>query len=149
MAERVWTPTVRTGTPVTVKRACNGCGLLLGDVTDAELDRAAAGLPLAGVRTECPCCRPELVAGLVETAGRLRGELADERAVHAKTVDNFEAARDERAELARLRREVEGLRAWRDGNHDEHRQLLAEVKQWRATYGDAATVAIGMAVTGG
>jgi len=58
---RPWTPDEKLpegGTRVTVKRACNGCGELLGDVTDAEMDRAVAGLPSEDVRAECPRCRP-------------------------------------------------------------------------------------------
>jgi hypothetical protein len=49
-----------------VKRACNGCGHLLGDVTEAEMERAVAGAPLLDVRAECDHCRP-LVA--LEAAG--------------------------------------------------------------------------------
>lgn len=41
-----------------VKRACNGCGQHLGDVTEAEMDRAAAGLPSLDVRSECVHCAP-------------------------------------------------------------------------------------------
>ncbi|MGW2708651.1 hypothetical protein ACWC4J_06615 [Streptomyces sp. NPDC001356] len=40
------------------KRACNGCGALLGDVTDAETTRAILGLPMPDVRRECPACGP-------------------------------------------------------------------------------------------
>ncbi|SEO83132.1 hypothetical protein [Actinacidiphila rubida] len=43
---------------VTMKRACNGCGLDVGDVTDAELDHALVGRPLPDVRGECEHCRP-------------------------------------------------------------------------------------------
>lgn len=45
-------------TRVHVKRACNGCGELLGDVTDEEMDRAIAGLPAEDVRGECLTCTP-------------------------------------------------------------------------------------------
>ena len=45
-------------TTFTVKRACNGCGQYLGDVTDAEINRAVAGLPLLDVRAECTHCAP-------------------------------------------------------------------------------------------
>ena len=45
-------------TTFTVKRACNGCGQYLGDVTDAEINRAVAGLPLLDVRAECAHCAP-------------------------------------------------------------------------------------------
>ena len=41
-----------------VKRACNGCGQYLGDVTTAEINRAVAGLPLLDVRAECARCAP-------------------------------------------------------------------------------------------
>lgn len=51
---------------ITTKRACNGCSRLLGDVTDAEMERAIAGFPLEDVRGECDHCRP-LVA--LEAAG--------------------------------------------------------------------------------
>jgi hypothetical protein len=39
-----------------VKRACNGCGELIGDVTDQEIEAAIDGLPLTDVRHECPWC---------------------------------------------------------------------------------------------
>lgn len=45
-------------TTMTVKRACNGCSQYLGDVTDAEINRAVAGLPLPDVRAECARCAP-------------------------------------------------------------------------------------------
>lgn len=60
--------TTRTNTPdrtnpdgsttIKMKRACNGCGTRLGDVTDAEMARAINGLPLPDVRKECPACAP-------------------------------------------------------------------------------------------
>lgn len=55
---RPWTPDEKTetGTRIHVKRACNGCGELIGDVTDAEMDRAVAGLRAEDVRAECPRC---------------------------------------------------------------------------------------------
>lgn len=43
---------------MTVKRACNGCATLLGDITEAEMDRAVAGLPALDFRAECAHCRP-------------------------------------------------------------------------------------------
>lgn len=66
------TPPARTSTPdhitihpdgqktttITTKRACNGCGQLLGDVTDKEMARAITGQPLPDARTECTNCRP-------------------------------------------------------------------------------------------
>lgn len=43
---------------ITQKRACNGCGALLGDVTDQEMSAAIAGGPMPDVRRECPACAP-------------------------------------------------------------------------------------------
>lgn len=43
---------------ITSKRACNGCGQLLGDVTDLETSLAISGAPLPDVRPECPACAP-------------------------------------------------------------------------------------------
>jgi ribosomal protein S27AE len=43
---------------ITTKRACNGCGQLLGDITNAEMQAAIAGAPLPDVRRECPACGP-------------------------------------------------------------------------------------------
>lgn len=51
-------PDGRTTTTITTKRACNGCGQLLGDVTDDEMNHAIAGLPLPDARPECPNCKP-------------------------------------------------------------------------------------------
>lgn len=45
-------------TTITMQRACNGCGALLGDVTDDEMARVIAGLPMPDVRRECPACAP-------------------------------------------------------------------------------------------
>jgi len=45
-------------TTITMQRACNGCGALLGDVTDEEMARVIAGLPMPDVRRECPACAP-------------------------------------------------------------------------------------------
>jgi len=45
-------------TTIHMKRACNGCGQDVGDVTDAELDCAVDGRPLPDVRGECDNCRP-------------------------------------------------------------------------------------------
>lgn len=53
-------PDGRTSTTHTVQRVCNGCGNTIGDVTDDEMDRAVAGLPLLDVRRECPWCAPFL-----------------------------------------------------------------------------------------
>ncbi|MEU6057936.1 hypothetical protein [Streptomyces sp. NPDC047097] len=46
---------------ITTKRACNGCGHLLGDVTSTEMALAVAGAPLPDVRRECPACGPTAV----------------------------------------------------------------------------------------
>ena len=58
---RPWTPD-RTNeggtTTIVMKRACNGCGTRLGDVTDQEMTRGINGLPLPDVRKECPNCGP-------------------------------------------------------------------------------------------
>ncbi|MFG3488492.1 hypothetical protein [Streptomyces sp. NPDC047972] len=43
---------------MTTKRACNGCGDLLGDVTGFEVNAALWGRPLPDVRRECPNCGP-------------------------------------------------------------------------------------------
>jgi len=71
--ERTHTPDVitvdddgRKTTTIKVKRCCNGCGQYLGDVTDAEMERAIAGAPQDDVRAECDHCQP-LVA--LEAAG--------------------------------------------------------------------------------
>ena len=58
-AGRTWTPTIRTanGKRVRTKRECNGCGDLLGDVTDEEIACAIAGLALPDVRGECLNCK--------------------------------------------------------------------------------------------
>jgi hypothetical protein len=43
---------------ITTKRACNGCGNLLGDITEHEMTAAISGRPLPDVRRECPACGP-------------------------------------------------------------------------------------------
>ena len=43
---------------ITMKRACNGCGHLLGDITQQEMNAGIAGAPLPDVRRECPTCGP-------------------------------------------------------------------------------------------
>ncbi|GGU84567.1 hypothetical protein GCM10010275_19530 [Streptomyces litmocidini] len=43
---------------ITTKRACNGCGQLLGDINNAEMSAAIGGRPLPDVRRECPSCGP-------------------------------------------------------------------------------------------
>lgn len=62
---RPWTPdrvTVnaegRKTTTMTSKRACNGCGAYLGDVSRLETALAITGQPLPDVRKECPACGP-------------------------------------------------------------------------------------------
>ncbi|MFI1535500.1 hypothetical protein [Streptomyces anandii] len=45
-------------TTIKMKRACNGCGQQIGDVTDQEMARGINGLPLPDVRRECPDCAP-------------------------------------------------------------------------------------------
>jgi hypothetical protein len=85
------------------------------------------------------------VWSLVDEVVRLRAALLEEQTVHAKTFDNFEAwveadverENDLKDQRDRLRREVEGLRQWRDGNHDEHRQLrdgMREVRRMLAAF---------------
>lgn len=65
---RVWTPKRRTatGTTITMKRACNGCGLSLGDVADEEMAAAIDGQPLPDVTGECPNCSRTPAAQVVE-----------------------------------------------------------------------------------
>jgi hypothetical protein len=43
---------------ITTKRACNGCGELIGDITEQEMNAAIAGHQLPDVRRECPTCGP-------------------------------------------------------------------------------------------
>ena len=50
LLRRPWTP------DQVLKRACNGCGVLLGDVTDEEFDPAFRTGPLPDVTGECPFC---------------------------------------------------------------------------------------------
>lgn len=45
-------------TTITMKRACNGCGTRLGDVTKLEMVLGVEGLPLPDVRRECTNCGP-------------------------------------------------------------------------------------------
>lgn len=46
-------------TTITMKRACNGCGEQIGDVTKAEMLAGMNGLPLPDVRPECPNCQAQ------------------------------------------------------------------------------------------
>lgn len=58
MSARPWTPDVTNDegvTTVLMKRACNGCHRLIGDVTYEEIDAAIEGRPLPDVRAECGC----------------------------------------------------------------------------------------------
>jgi hypothetical protein len=48
------------GKQIAMKRSCNGCGDLIGDVTDNEVSRAVSGNPLPDVRGECLRCSEEL-----------------------------------------------------------------------------------------
>lgn len=60
-SHRPWTPdeTLPSGSRrIHVRRACNGCGALIGDITEAELDAAVEGGALPDVRGECPVCTP-------------------------------------------------------------------------------------------
>jgi hypothetical protein len=62
---RPWTPDqiavdVRDGSRtrrLSPKRACNTCGLLLGDLTEVEMVAAAKGRPLLDVDRACPYCQ--------------------------------------------------------------------------------------------
>jgi hypothetical protein len=45
-------------TTIKLKRACNGCGQHIGDITDLEMTAAIEGQPLPDVRRECPACAP-------------------------------------------------------------------------------------------
>lgn len=50
----------------TVKRACNGCGRVLGDATNAEMDCAVNGQPLIDVSAECGCRAVDRTDAIVE-----------------------------------------------------------------------------------
>lgn len=60
---RPWTPNTRLasgGVRLSVKRACNGCGMTLGDITDQELVDATHGRdgrPLLDATSECGKCQ--------------------------------------------------------------------------------------------
>lgn len=58
-AGRTWTPPMPSagGERRTVKRACNGCSGLVGDVRMEEIECAMEGRTLPDVRHECPICR--------------------------------------------------------------------------------------------
>ncbi|MFJ5151418.1 hypothetical protein ACIQCF_07485 [Streptomyces sp. NPDC088353] len=60
---------------ITTKRACNGCGQLLGDITDAEMEAAIHGRPLPDVRQECPACAPTAPPPACQPMALLSGEL--------------------------------------------------------------------------
>ncbi|WP_439947227.1 hypothetical protein [Streptomyces sp. BBFR109] len=59
---------------ITSKRACNGCGQLLGDVTDHEMALAIAGAPLPDVRRECPACAPTAPAPVCRPMKTVSGD---------------------------------------------------------------------------
>jgi hypothetical protein len=64
--KRPWTPDRRNedgSKTVTMKRCCNGCGELVGDVSLVEIDAGIAGLPLPDVRGECSNCCPQHSGG--------------------------------------------------------------------------------------
>ncbi|MYR30541.1 MULTISPECIES: hypothetical protein [unclassified Streptomyces] len=62
--DRVWiNEEGRKVTTIKLKRACNGCGQLLGDADDRDVDEHG---DLADVRAECTHCRPLVEA---EAAG--------------------------------------------------------------------------------
>ena len=59
---------------ITTKRACNGCGALVGDITDAEMEAAIGGRPLPDVRQECPTCGPTAPPPACQPMTLLSGE---------------------------------------------------------------------------
>ena len=77
MTARTHTPDVKTGTTTTikVKRPCNGCNTLLGDLDHRDFDGYGN---LADVRAECEHCAPlaELEAAGCTTWQILRRDLA-------------------------------------------------------------------------
>lgn len=57
---RPWTPDTLLATggqQINVKRCCNGCSQMLGDVTDQEMTDAISGFPLFDVTGECGHCQ--------------------------------------------------------------------------------------------
>lgn len=72
---RPWTPhEVRDGKKILhVKRCCEQCGREIGDVTQAEVEAAIAGIPLPDVADECGC--PAVIEQIAMFAHR-RDELA-------------------------------------------------------------------------
>lgn len=58
-----------------MKRACNGCGQFIGDITDAEFTAAVNGRPLPDVRKECPACAPTAPPPACYPMNLLSGEL--------------------------------------------------------------------------
>ncbi|MFW3473606.1 hypothetical protein ACN24M_20300 [Streptomyces microflavus] len=59
---------------ITTKRACNGCGNLLGDITNSEMAAAIDGRPLPDVRRECPACGPTAPETVCVPVGVLAGD---------------------------------------------------------------------------
>ena len=93
-APRPWTPDSHNGT-IKMKRACNGCGHRLGDVTDQEMARGINGLPLPDVRRECPNCGPTAPEPRCLPTTVLLGErecLADECSHQCSTEGGIEDA---------------------------------------------------------
>lgn len=66
----------RKVTTMRVKRACNGCGVLLGDLDDRDVDEHGN---LTDVRSECSTCRPlvELEASGCRTWQLTRRNIGD------------------------------------------------------------------------
>lgn len=80
-APRTFTPDVvtvnadgRKHTTGKMKRACNGCGRHIGDVTDQEMACGVNVLPLPDVRRECPDCGPTAPEPKCLPTAVLRGE---------------------------------------------------------------------------
>lgn len=71
--DRPWTPDEKTetgGVRLHLKRCCNGCGQVLGDVVDRDMDAAGE---LTDVRGECQHCAPVVEA---EAAGCVTWQFA-------------------------------------------------------------------------
>lgn len=78
---------MRTSTPteypapgrriIHVQRACNGCGQLVGDVTDQEINAGMDGLPLPDVRSECDWCATQAaLASVLAEQSEFEADLA-------------------------------------------------------------------------
>ncbi|WP_035751702.1 hypothetical protein [Parafrankia discariae] len=91
---RPWTEDTTTPTGaqrITVKRACNGCGLTLGDISPAELDAAVTGRPLPDVRDECPTCLRQRAADAERRAADAARELAQLQSLATRAVRTWRA----------------------------------------------------------